>query len=792
LSAVLFVARGEIRRRWRSALFLMLVVGIVGAAVLAPAAGARRTRTALSRFNADSHSSSLQVTFLDATKDELAGFRASTDVVAAPLFHAFGLVPSVAPGATVVAPVDQAPGPTIDRPHVLSGRLPNPNTTDEIAIDESFAKGAHLRVGDRLDAAGYTPQQIATLEGDASDAGPPAGPKVRLRVVGIVRRPVDLGRTTGVSIPIRLTPAFEQRYANTIGGWGNALLVRTKHGAADLTAVENNARKYFGKDLAFSVTRLSDQNNGAQGAIDVLTIALWVCAAVAALAGATVVAIVLGREINQNGPDDATLQTLGLTRRQRALTYMPFMLLVGCGGVIVAALGAVVFSEMFPIGVARRAEPHLGFSADWTVLALGTVGLLAFVVVIAGISAYRATRPAQQHDTPRASRLSDAVTRASLAPTITSGLGMALQRGKGRAAVPLLSAVVGATLGVVGISGAILYSANLDHLAGTPRLYGWTWDFKANDTLSDQSSCTKDDFGISQMPGVSALEVVCYATANITVDKHATNGWDIVPIRGAIATEMVAGRAPEARDEVALGATTMKALHKEIGDHVTAKGPHGSGDYRIVGETVFPELGQHQRLADGAVFTATGYAPLFDRNNYYRYFVGRFAPDADRAAILRRIQAIPALDSVATTSVPTEVSQLQQTSWTPVGVAALVGGLALLALAHALVTAVRRRRRDLAVLKTIGFERRQVRAVVAWQATTLAAIGLLVGFPAGLLVGGFVWRRIADAIGVADSLRYPASVLLVVPAALLVVNLLAFFPAVAAARTRPAVALRTE
>jgi hypothetical protein len=71
-------------------------------------------------------------------------------------------------------------------------------------------------------------------------------------------------------------------------------------------------------------------------------------------------------------------------------------------------------------------------------------------------------------------------------------------------------------------------------------------------------------------------------------------------------------------------------------------------------------------------------------------------------------------------------------------------------------------------------------------------MGLLVGFPAGLLVGAFVWRHIADGLGVTSSMRYPASLLLVVPGALVIVNLIAFFPALAAARANPAVALRSE
>src|SRR5206468_3082553 len=108
-------------------------------------------------------------------------------------------------------------------------------------------------------------------------------------------------------------------------------------------------------------------------------------------------------------------------------------------------------------------------------------------------------------------------------------------------------------------------------------------------------------------------------------------------------------------------------------------------------------------------------------------------------------------------------------------------------------TSVRRRRRELALLKTIGFGRRQVGATIAWQATTLAAVGLVVGIPVGLLVGRAVWRSVADGLGVATGATTPTvGLILTVLAALALANLIAFFPARNAARTRPAIALRSE
>ena len=88
---------------------------------------------------------------------------------------------------------------------------------------------------------------------------------------------------------------------------------------------------------------------------------------------------------------------------------------------------------------------------------------------------------------------------------------------------------------------------------------------------------------------------------------------------------------------MALGATTLHALGKHVGDTVAVTGRRTTRDYRIVGTAVFPSLGQTQPLADGAAFTGAGYAPLFDQNLFNRSFVGRFAPGADRSAVERRI-----------------------------------------------------------------------------------------------------------------------------------------------------------
>src|ERR1019366_4805338 len=60
-------------------------------------------------------------------------------------------------------------------------------------------------------------------------------------------------------------------------------------------------------------------------------------------------------------------------------------------------------------------------------------------------------------------------------------------------------------------------------------------------------------------------------------------------------------------------------------------------------------------------------------------------------------------------------------------------------LAHLLFVSVTRRRRQFALLKVLGFVRRQVSTAMCWQATTIAVIGVVFGVPTGLIIGRIVW-----------------------------------------------------
>lgn len=102
-------------------------------------------------------------------------------------------------------------------------------------------------------------------------------------------------------------------------------------------------------------------------------------------------------------------------------------------------------------------------------------------------------------------------------------------------------------------------------------------------------------------------------------------------------------------------------------------------------------------------------------------------------------------------------------------------------------------RRDLAVLKTLGFVRRQVHATVRWQASVMVAVGLIPGVPLGIAVGRWIWRLAVRSTGALVEPVMALSLLTAaVATALLLANLIAAIPAQTAGRTHAADILRSE
>jgi hypothetical protein len=295
---------------------------------------------------------------------------------------------------------------------------------------------------------------------------------------------------------------------------------------------------------------------------------------------------------------------------------------------------------------------------------------------------------------------------------------------------------------------------------------------------------------------------------------------------------ILTGHGFQGGKEIVLGAATMDQLHKSLGETVTVSfgTPADAPVYipptpfRIVGTATFPAVGFASTVSD---HTSMGTGVLIPFQALPKPFVAaidsgpnpalvgpnlvlvRTRTDVPAAAALASLQRIVAAADRAFATAPggsagnaivvqgvqrpAEIANYKTIGLTP---AVLVAGLvlgAMAALALTLVASVRQRRRDLALLKTMGFVRRQLAAAVAWQATTAATVGIVVGIPLGIVAGRWLWDLFAEQI---NAVPYPTvsvpSVVLVALGTVLLANIVATLPARSAARTPTAVMLRTE
>ena len=265
---------------------------------------------------------------------------------------------------------------------------------------------------------------------------------------------------------------------------------------------------------------------------------------------------------------------------------------------------------------------------------------------------------------------------------------------------------------------------------------------------------------------------------------------------------LTAGRMPARPDEIVLAPTTAQELHAGTGSVVRLTGG-GTAErpVRVTGIGFVPS-GPHNGYADGAWLTPGGYNRIFHDTHYaFKFHVATVSlrPGADVQAVERRLDAAAASipgGKVFTFTPPDplqEIQTIKDLELLPVALSAFLALLAVSAVGHALATAVRRRRHDLAVLRALGITRGQARLVVTTQASLLAVIGLVFGVPLGIALGRAIWRTVA---GFTPLAYHPPlallALLLIGPVALLAANTLAAWPQHRAARVHSAHVLRSE
>jgi hypothetical protein len=775
--------------------------------VLAAAAGARRGQSAFDRLWAST---------LPATVTVLAnqpGFdwnkvRTLPEVASLsefPVTFGFSLdcCPDVSTGFPPIGPELTR---TMERPAMEAGRLPNRGRADEIIASPQFLAANHKAIGDTVTLHLATPQQAN--DGFDGSTGPPRGPRVKARIVGVGRGAWFSANPDGPGQKgsVQASPALFDRYrANIIGTNGEAYinaLIRLKGGEAAIPA--------FRADLA-RVTGRSDIDvwNDREffgGGIERTTRYEAACLLAFALAALVAALFLIGQSVarytSATVADLQVLQAVGMTPRQAVASATAPPLLAAAAGSTLGVLAAIVASRWMPVGLASYYEPHPGISADW--LILGPGWLLAPVLVAAGSAAAAALALTARHRqaVPRRSRVAAAAATAGLGVPVVVGARFALEPGRGRAAVPVRPALLGAVAGILGVLAAFTFSAGVSDAAANPARFGQT--FQLNTFLG----LNGHDFGpVSQVlravaadpdvTGVDDARIGGAQSGQVSVESFTDD-----PVGGKrVPVVLTGGRMPAAANEIVLAPTTAGDMHAGIGSAVKLTGSTVPRAMTVTGIGFVPE-GPHNEYDQGAWLTPGGFDRLFRGAHYaFKFHIGTVAlrPGADTETVAHRLTAKAAAikGGQAFSFEPglplAQVQAVKDMAALPLVLSAFLAVLAVGAVGHALSIAVRRRSHELAVLRALGLTRRQSRLVVVTQASLLAAIGILFGIPLGVALGRVLWHAAADMTPLAYEPPIAlVALLLIAPLALLAANLLAAWPARRAARLHAAHILRTE
>lgn len=786
----------ELRRRWRALLMLTLLVAVAAGTVLAGVAGARRAASVLERLEARTLPTTVLVLpnqpgFDWAAVRALPGVAALAEF-AVTMYGIDGVPDQSACGFPIAQPVMD----TVERPVVLAGRLPDPARADEAIVTPGFVQRHGLGVGDRVGLRLFTPEQIDATYG-TQIVPEPEGPVLDTTIVGVVRS-FWFSDTPGGPGMFGPSPGLLAQYRSNLLGAREVAsvnaMVRLTDGAAGIPAFQAELARLTGQsDIA--VIDQTAAAAAAQRTIDfeagcLLAFALAALAAAAVLVGQTI-----SRFASAAAADLGVLRAVGM-RRQEALGAAAAapVLAVVLGGLAGTGL-AMAASPWFPVGSAALLEPAPGFAFD-PLVHVGGAALLAGLAAVATVgAAARALATPGQAAAARRSAVATAAAAIGLPVPVVIGVRFALEPGRGSTALPVRPALLGAVTGVLGVVAALTFSAGVSDAAGNPARFGQTQDLEMFIGQGGTDFVDRPDALLAALAADPDVDAVLDARlAVIDLGGTPVSAFTYAPVAGArFPVVLRSGRLPATADEIVLAPTTAAQLGATTGSAVPGPG----GPLTVTGIGFVPYAG-HNNYDSGAWLDPAGYDRLTTGFKFRTVMIS-LTPGADPAAAAERLSAVAGA-AAGTGSYPVtppaelvEAALLRNVELLPLLLGAFLALLAAGAVGHALATAVRRRRHDVAVLRALGMTRWQARWLVTTQATVLAVVGLVFGMPLGIALGRTLWRFIAEI----TPLEYqpPVAVLallLVGPVALLVANALAAWPGRQVARLRIGHVLRAE
>jgi predicted lysophospholipase L1 biosynthesis ABC-type transport system permease subunit len=220
--------------------------------------------------------------------------------------------------------------------------------------------------------------------------------------------------------------------------------------------------------------------------------------------------------------------------------------------------------------------------------------------------------------------------------------------------------------------------------------------------------------------------------------------------------------------------------------------------FDVVGLAVMPSVAGNDGVGKDALVTL-GALETLDPNAAVAYGEATVRSDAPPGTAERIYKRLTHWDpsqgpipSVAG-SMPGTVLNSSRVRSTPYLLVGVLGALGVLIIGFVIPTSIRRERREWAVLRTMGADRRWITWTALWQALSITLIPVLIGVPIGLLGGARVFRLFSDAMGVVDSASAPFLLAAGVGAAVLLLTTLVALVAIHRPAVRPpSVLLRTE
>ena len=848
--------RTTFHRRWGSYLTLVLLIGLVGGVGMGALAAARRTQSSFSTFLASTNPPDLTVTIYGANANSAAGnpsysSRLTTEIARLPhvravhvgvLLTAAPLDRSGAPRLKSVAlayPVGSVDGLffTQDRVAVTDGRMADPARPHEIMMTALAAHQLGFHLGETIPYGVYSQQQ-QELPGFGTSAVRPMM-SFGAKLVGFASLSSEIVEDDIDRVPtfIILTPALVKEALAHVGhesAGAEVFSIQTDGGGRDVAAVELEIARLVPSSAIASVHATAPVTAKADRSLKPIGIALGVFGAIALLAALFIATQAISRRLRAGGDEVAVLRALGASPAMTASDGLIGIEGAVVLGSVVAAAVSVALSPLAPLGPVRSVYPTPGIAVDWTVLGVGLLVLIGGLGVVAAALAYRAAphRVARrvQLARPTGSRAAQGLAAAGLPVTGVVGVRMALEPGGGPTAVPVRSALLGTGVAISLVVATVIFGSSLGTLISHPPLYGWNWSYMLSQVGSGGGNVPPQAFALlAHDRDVAAYAGISYMDGEIDGQGVPFLIGDTHP---SVSPPILSGHTVDGKNQIVLGGATMAALHTHLGGTVTFSygSPKDAPIYvaptrlTVVGIATMPAVGFASVISD---HTSMGTGALLSNGVLSRAFLGAMnSPDptlngpnlalvrlrpgisgATGRANLQRIadaanKAFARVpdgggggDAIAVVGVqrPAEIVNYRSIGATPT---LLVSGLALgavSALALTLLASVRRRRRDLALLKSLGFTQRQLGTAVAWQASVNALIGMVIGVPVGIIVGRWLWVLFARQIYAVPEPTIPVvSVILVGIGALVLANVVAAIPARVAARTPTALMLRAE